>query len=203
MGVVVIGLTGGLGAGKSTVAAMLTSRGAYVVDADQIAREVVEPGGPAFDAIVERFGLGVLAGDGHLDRAALAGLVSRDADDQTALEEITHPVIQAEMARRVASHAGAGLVVLEVPLLKARREPMLGVVVVDVPDDIAVRRLVDLRGCDEGDARRRVAAQIRRDDRRAIADVIVDNSGDLAHLEAEVDRVWEWARTLGAVTGPR
>jgi dephospho-CoA kinase len=200
--VVVIGLTGGIGAGKSTVAAMLTARGAIVVDADRIAREVVEPGGPAFGAIIERFGPAVLM-QGRLDRAALAEVVFRDADARAALEAITHPAIQAEMSRQVAAHANADVVVLDIPLLKSRREPMAGVVVVDVDEDVAVRRLVEQRGFDEADARRRIAAQIARDERRAIADMIVDNSGDLAQLEADVGRVWDWALALKGVTRPR
>jgi dephospho-CoA kinase len=200
--VVVIGLTGGIGAGKSTVAAMLTARGAIVVDADRIARQVVAPGGAAFDAIVDRFGPAVLAADGRLDRAALAGIVFRDADARAALEAITHPAIQDEMARQVAAHARAAVVVMDVPLLTARREPMAGVVVVDVPEEVAVRRLVEQRGFDEGDARRRIAAQISRGERRAIADLVVDNGGDLAQLEAEVSRVWDWALALSGVTRP-
>jgi dephospho-CoA kinase len=199
--VVVIGLTGGIGAGKSSVAALLAARGAVIVDADIIAREVVEPGGAAYGAIVERFGPAVLGDGGRLDRAALADVVFRDPQALAALEGITHPVIRAEMGARVAA-AHAPLVVMDIPLLKAREEPMRGVVVVDVPEEVAVRRLVEQRGFDEGDARRRVAAQISRERRLSLADIVVDNSGDRAHLEAEVDRVWEWARALEAVTGP-
>src|SRR5579862_9576977 len=124
-GMVVIGLTGGIGAGKSTVATMLTSRGAVVVDADQIWREMVEPGGPAFDAVVARFGPGVVAADGRLDRAAVAAIVFRDTEARAALEAIAHPLIEAEMARRAASHANAELVVLDIPLLKSRRDPLM------------------------------------------------------------------------------
>jgi dephospho-CoA kinase len=102
----------------------------------------------------------------------------------------------------VAVHANAGVVVMDIPLLNARHEPMAGVVVVDVPEDVAVRRLVDQRGFDEHDARRRITAQNSRDERRAIADIVIDNSGDLAHLEAEVGRVWDWARALEDVTRP-
>jgi dephospho-CoA kinase len=194
--VIVIGLTGGIGAGKSTVAAQLASRGAVIVDADRIARDVVEPGGAAFPAIVEHFGRDVLGDDGRLDRPALAAVVFRDREARAALEAITHPAIQAEMARQVAAHADAPVVVMDIPLLKARREPMAGVLVVDVPEELAVRRLVDQRGFDEGDARRRIAAQITREERRSIADVVVDNSGDQAQLAAEIDRVWAWIEGL-------
>jgi dephospho-CoA kinase len=194
--VVVIGLTGGIGAGKSTVAGLLVERGAVIVDADRIARDVVEPAGAAFQAIVDQFGPGVLREDGRLDRAALAEVVFRDADARLALEKITHPAIQAEMGRQVAEAADAAVVVMDIPLLKARREPMVGIVVVDVPEEVAIRRLVEQRGFDEGDARRRIAAQISREDRRAIADIVVDNSGDQASLEAEIERVWAWVEDL-------
>jgi len=195
----VIGLTGGIGAGKSTVADLLAARGAAVVDADRIARAVVEPGGTAYQAVVERFGPEVVGDDGRLDRAALAGIVFRDRDALAALEGITHPAIQAEMARQVASHAAAPVVVMDIPLLKARREPMAGIVVVDVAEEVAVRRLVEQRGFEEGDARRRIAAQISRDERRAIADIVVDNGGDRAALDAEIDRVWAWIMGLPEV----
>jgi dephospho-CoA kinase len=195
--VIVIGLTGGIGAGKSTVSALLAQRGAVVVDADLIAREVVEPGGAAYAPIVERFGPGVLGADGRLDRAAVAAAVFSDPEALAALEAITHPAIQAEMARQVAAHDGRDdVVILDIPLLKDRRTPMAGVVVVDVAEDVAVRRLVEQRGFDEGDARRRIAAQISRQRRRSLADVVVDNSGDLSALAAEIDRVWAWIEGL-------
>ena len=208
---IVIGLTGGIGAGKSTVSGLLAERGAVIVDADLIAREVVEPGGSAYGPLVERFGPTVVAASGRLDRAALAAVVFSDPDALAALEAITHPAIQEEMARRVAARAGRDdVVVLDIPLLKDRRSPMAGVVVVDVPEEVAVRRLVEQRGFDEGDARRRIASQISRERRRALADVVVDNSGDLAALTGEIDRVWAWIEGLRAggeaaeaVTDPR
>lgn len=194
---VVIGLTGGIGAGKSTVAEMLAARGAVVVDADRIAREVVEPGRPAFDAIVARFGGSVVARDGTLDRPTLAALVFGDDKARRDLEDITHPAIQTEMARQMLDHAGTDrVVVLDIPLLKEKREPMAGVIVVDVPEEVAVARLVGQRGFVEADARTRIAAQISREARRALADVVIDNSGDRTHLEAEVDRAWAWATAL-------
>jgi dephospho-CoA kinase len=190
---IVVGLTGGIGAGKSTVAAGLESRGAVIIDADRIAREIVEPGTPALQALAERFGPGIITAEGALDRAALAALVFRDPDARTDLEAVTHPAIQQEMARRTAEWAESDRVVIQdIPLLKERRPPMAGVIVVDVPEGVAVERLVSQRGFDAEDARRRIAAQISRADRRALADVVVDNSGDRAHLEAELDRVWRW-----------
>jgi dephospho-CoA kinase len=191
--VIVVGLTGGIGAGKSTVAAGLESRGAVIIDADRIAREIVEPGKPALQALAERLGPGVIAADGTLDRAAVAALVFRDPDARAELEAVTHPAIQHEMARQTAEWAESDRVVVQdIPLLKERRPPMVGVIVVDVPEDVAIERLVSQRGFDPEDARRRIAAQIGRDARRALADVVVDNSGDRAHLEAELDRVWRW-----------
>ncbi len=197
---VVVGLTGGIGSGKSTVAALLAARGAVVVDADLIARQVVEPGGPALGPIADRFGARVLAPDGTLDRAAMADVVFRDAEARKALEQITHPLIQEEMARQMGASGPESVVVLDIPLLKAKREPMLGVIVVDAPEDVAVRRLVTFRGFDEDDARRRVAAQISREERRAIADVVIDNSGDLEHLTEQVEAAWRWIESLGAAS---
>jgi len=202
---IVVGLTGGIGSGKSTVASLLVTRGAVLVDADLIAREVVEPGRPAYQSVLERFGPTVVGGDGNLDRAALADVVFNDPQALTDLEAITHPAIQGEMARQMLEAAGDdAVVVLDIPLLKKRREPMAGVIVVDTPEELAVERLVSQRGFDVDDARRRIAAQISREERRAIGDVIIDNSGDLRGLEAEVDRAWAWLATLPpveAVTG--
>ncbi|GAC1319052.1 MAG: hypothetical protein NVSMB16_15060 [Acidimicrobiales bacterium] len=200
---VVVGLTGGIGAGKSTVAALLAARGAAIVDADVIARWAVSPGQPALKAIEERFGHGVIAPDGSLDRPALAAVVFGDDRARCDLEELTHPVIQGEIARQTLEHVGTDrIVVLDIPLLKQRRDPMVGVIVVDVPADVAVARLVEHRGFAEGDARARIAAQISREERRALADVVIDNSGDEGDLEAQVERAWEWARSLAPEERP-
>jgi len=194
---VVVGLTGGIGSGKSTVASLLSGRGAVIVDADLIARQVVEPGGPAYDPIVARFGPAVVASDGTLDRPALAAIVFADESARLALEAITHPAIQTEMARQMLEHVeGTAPIILDIPLLKVRREPMMGVIVVDLPEEVAVARLVAFRDFDEGDARRRIAAQMSRDERRALADIVVDNSGSPDQLEAEIDRVWAWMESL-------
>jgi dephospho-CoA kinase len=193
---IVVGLTGGIGSGKSTVSALLRDRGAVIVDADLIARQVVEPGGPAYQPVVDRFGPAILDEAGRLDRAALADVVFRDPDALKALESITHPAIQAEMARQMVA-AGDGVVILDIPLLKERREHMQGIIVVDAPENVTVARLVEYRGFDAEDARRRIDAQISRAQRRALADVVIDNSGDEAQLQAEVDRIWAWVQTLG------
>lgn len=195
---VVVGLTGGIGSGKSTVARMLRDLGAVIVDADLIARQVVAPGTPGYRSIVEFFGRRVVRDDGALDRAVLAGLVFSDPDARLALERITHPAIQAEIMRQTGLHADSDrIVVLDIPLLKERRDPMTAIIVVDVPEDIALSRLVGQRGFSEADARARISTQMSRDERRLIADVVIDNSGDEDHLHVEVRRAWQWLTSVG------
>ena len=167
-----------------------------VVDADQISREVMAPGGAAYGPVVERFGPGVVAADGTLDRAALAEVVFQDKGALKDLEGITHPAIGRVMAERMAEAVAdpARVVVMDIPLLAEgtgrQRFGLAAVIVVDTPEELALARLVDQRGMDPGDAKARMANQARREDRLALADHVIDNSGSLAHLEAEVDRVW-------------
>ena len=197
----VVGVTGGIGSGKSTVAALLGEQGAVVVDADQIARRVVEPGQPAHHAVVDRFGPDVVAPDGSLDRARLGALVFSDPAARRDLEAITHPPIRRAMAERVARAGPDAVVVLVVPLLaEAGRVglPLDVVVVVDCPVEIAMARLVQRRAMDERDVQARVQAQASREERLRIADFVVDNSGDLEHLAAELDRCWDWIEGLSA-----
>lgn len=189
----VVGLTGGIGSGKSTVSAMLAERGAVVVDADRIARDVVEPGGSVHDALLARFGT--------TDRPAIASIVFDDPGARADLNAIVHPAVGAEIVRRLAGHAGTDhVVVIDIPLLVETegrgRYPMAGVVVVDAPVDAAVRRLVEQRGMEEADVRARVAAQATREQRLAAADFVVDNRGTLDELRAEVDRCWAWVESL-------
>jgi dephospho-CoA kinase len=191
----VVGLTGGIGSGKSTVAELLRARGATVIDADLLAREVVAPGTPGFRAVVARFGPGVVDPDGGLDRRALAGIVFADPGALADLNAIVHPAVRARIddrLRELRTTAEAGVVVLEIPLLveSGRSYGAAAVIVVDCPEDVALRRLVVERGMDEGDARRRMAAQLSRADRLAAADIVIDNSGSPAELSAEVDRMW-------------
>ena len=198
---VVVGLTGGIGSGKSTVARMLAERGAVVIDADVVAREVVAPGGSARDAVVARFGPEVVASDGTIDRPALAALVFADEKARDDLNGIVHPAVHEAMLARLAAAAADPdvVVVLDVPLLAEvgrDRYPVTGVLVVDAPVEVAVARLVADRGFTQDDARARMAAQATRDERRAIADVVLDNGGDLDHLMAEVDRAWAWIQGL-------
>ena len=188
----VVGLTGGIGSGKSTVSALLAERGAVVVDADRIAREVVEPGGPAHDAVLARFGT--------TDRPTIAAVVFGDEQARADLNAIVHPAVGAEIARRAAAAGPDDVVVLDIPLLVETggkdRYPMAGVVVVDAPIETAVRRLVEQRGMAEADVRARIAAQATREQRLAAADFVVDNSGDLEQLREEVDRCWSWMQSL-------
>jgi dephospho-CoA kinase len=192
--VLAVGLTGGIGAGKSTVGELLLERGAVLIDADRIAREVVAPGGPAFQPLVDRFGSAILAADGTIDRPAVASLVFGHPDALADLNAITHPAIGAEMIDRRDRYGGTDeIVVLDIPLLRAEHRQMLDlatVVVVDAPTDLALDRLVRSRGMSLEDARARIDAQPDRAARLEGADLVVDNSGDLAHLRAEVDRVW-------------
>jgi len=191
-----VGLTGGIGSGKSTVAAQLAARGAAVVDADGISRQILEPDGAAFDQVVDRFGPSIVGPDGRIDRPALAGVVFGDPEALADLNRLTHPVIGRVMSERVAELAATSpIVVLDIPLLTIATKDRFSfgaIVVVDTPEEVAVRRLVEHRAFSETDARARVAAQITREERRALADLVIDNSGDRAALEAEVERAWAW-----------
>lgn len=196
----VLGLTGGIGSGKSTVDDLLAERGAVILDADRIVKEIQQPGGLAYDGIVERFGPGVVGTDGQLDRAALAAIVFNDEAARADLNKLTHPFVGQVMAERMAAQAETdNVVVMDIPLLTAEskgRYPVAGVIVVDCPVEVAVERLVRFRGFSELDARARIAAQITREERLALADFVVDNSGSLEDLKSEVDRAWEWITGL-------
>lgn len=193
-----IGLGGGIGSGKSTVSILLAERGAVIVDADVIARSVVDPGKPALAAIVERFGASVLNSDGTMNRPAVASIVFNDKQALADLNAITHPAIGEEMARQTAAHHGSDrIVILDAALLFDRARPgMVGRMVVDVDPEVAVARLIEFRGFAEADARARIASQMSREERRAKADFVIDNSGDLDSLREQVERAWEWIMTL-------
>lgn len=197
-----VGLTGGIGSGKSTAARALADRGAVVIDADALAREVVEPGTDGFDAVVDRFGPGIVGADGGLDRAALARLVFDDDAARADLNSIVHPLVARETQRRMAEAPPGSVVVLDVPLLvEAARGGYDLVVVVEAPEAVRLERLA-ARGMDPADARRRMAAQASDADRRALADVVLDNSGSPADLERQVDELWsELQRRLAAKGG--
>jgi dephospho-CoA kinase len=195
---ILIGLTGGIGSGKSTVSSLLAERGAVIIDADAIARELQAPGAPLLSVLAESFGDNIIDSAGALDRAALAAIVFADADALKNLNKIIHPAIAAEMDRRMKEQRDTNnVVVLDIPLLAENpRKGLCGVIVVDVPVDLAVQRLVQFRNMDEADARARIAKQATREERIKIADRVVDNSGDMNSLAVQVDEVWSWAQTL-------
>lgn len=191
---IAVGLTGGIGAGKSTVAKLLVARGAVLIDADQIAREVVAPGGPAYRPMIDRFGPTILGPDGLIDRQAVAAVVFADPGALGDLNTITHPAIGIAMMSRKNEHAATdAIVVLDIPLLtEAHREllSLAAVIVVDVPTETALDRIITSRGISREEGQARVDAQIGREARLSLADLVVDNSADEEHLVEEVDRVW-------------
>jgi dephospho-CoA kinase len=194
-----IGLTGGIGSGKSTVARLLAARGAALVDADLLAREVVAPGTPGLAEIVAEFGPGVLRADGSLDRPALGAVVFADEARRQRLNEITHPRVGALSAERIAAalQGDAPLVVVDIPLLfeGSRQSQFEGVMLVWVPPEVQLQRLVERDGMAEAEARRRIATQLPIDDKRALATWVVDNSGTVVDTERQVD-AW-WGENLG------
>jgi dephospho-CoA kinase len=197
-----VGLTGGVGSGKSTVSAMFEALGAVIIDGDKLAREVVEPGTPGLAAIVEEFGAELLTAEGGLDRPAMGRLVFGDADARRRLEAITHPLIFERYAALEASAPPDALVVHDIPLLaeSGRADSFDAVVVIDVPDEIRIARMIRDRGWTREDAESRIAAQATREQRLAIATHVIDNSGSLEELQARVDQVY--AELTGNLTAP-
>ncbi|GHC64698.1 dephospho-CoA kinase [Streptomyces flavofungini] len=193
-----VGLTGGIGAGKSEVSRLLVERGAVLVDADRIAREVVAPGTEGLAAVVGTFGPEVLAADGSLDRPKLGAIVFADPERLAALNAIVHPLVGARSAEleRAAEAAGDPVVVHDVPLLAENGlAPLYDVVVVvDARPETQLDRLLRLRGMTEDDARARMSAQATREKRLAIADIVIDNDGPLERLVPRVDEVWRELR---------
>jgi dephospho-CoA kinase len=195
---ILLGLTGGIGSGKTMVSSMLSERGAIIIDADAVVRELQAPGQPLLTEIASEFGDAVIASDGSLDRGALANIAFNDKEALARLNKIVHPAVGREMDRRLEEQrATDNVVILDIPLLAENpRKGLCGVIVVDVPVEIAVSRLVEFRNMDESDARARIAHQASRETRLAIADRVIDNSGDLVELARKVDEVWAWARAL-------
>jgi dephospho-CoA kinase len=192
-----VGLTGGLGAGKSTVARMLGDRGAVVVDADELARQALDPGTRAFKEVCDLFGDEVLTSAGELDRRVLAEKVFADEEKRRALESITHPEVFRKLAEIVETHQGTdSIVVFDAPLIMETGfdEACDVVVVVTAPEDEQVARVVRERGMSEAEARARIAAQVHPEKRAARADVVISNDGDLEALEPRVDKLWERLR---------
>ena len=194
-----VGLTGGVASGKSTVSAILATQGAVVIDADLLAREVVAPGTEGLAAVVEQFGPDVLGPDGGLDRPRLGALVFADPERRRALESIIHPRVRARAAEIEAAAPAGAVVVHDIPLLAetGQAASFEAVVVVDVPVEVQVDRMVRIRGMSEADARARIAAQADRDARLAVATYVVENTGDLDELRARVEEVY---RTIESST---
>ena len=195
---ILIGLTGGIGCGKSEVSRLLEKRGAVIVDADLIVRELQQPGGEIFLRMVEMFGEKVVATDGSLNRAAVANEVFKDADLLKKLNSLIHPVVRRVMNERVESHRATDkIVILDIPLLVENpREGLDGVLVVDLDPQTAIERIVSQRNMTIDDAKARVLAQSTREQRLAIADHVVDNSGDRDALAIQVDVAWSWITSL-------
>lgn len=195
---ILIGLTGGIGSGKSTVSALLAERGAVIVDADAITRQLQQPGQPLLQELAARFGAEILTSSGELDRPALASIAFGDPEALKDLNKIVHPAVAKEMDRQMNEVRNTDkVVVLDIPLLAENpRQGLSGVIVVDVPVDLAVHRLVTFRQMSEADARARIEKQASREKRLEIADQVIDNSGDMDSLAQRVDEVWQWAIAL-------
>jgi len=201
---ILVGLTGGIGSGKSTVSAALAAHGAVIIDADQITRELQAPGQPLLGELAARFGSEILTSDGALDRPALAAIAFSNAEALADLNKIVHPAVGREIARRMAAAAHTEqIVVMDIPLLTENpRGGLQGIIVVDVPVETQVDRLVRFRGFTETDARARIAQQATREARLATATVVVDNSGSLDDLAPQIERVWAWLSSLPQLPTP-
>lgn len=186
-----VGLTGGIASGKSLVAAELAARGATIIDADVLAREVVEPGTPALAAIIERFGADVVQ-DGQLDRARLAQIVFADPSARSDLERIVHPAVRARAAELERAAGDAAIVVHVIPLLveTGQQENFDLVVTVDADHEIQVQRLMARNGFTRAEAEARIAAQASREERTLVADVVLDNTGSVTQLREQIDALW-------------
>lgn len=195
---ILIGLTGGIGSGKSEVSRLLVARGAEVIDADLIVRELQQPGGEVYNKMVEIFGSEIIASDKSLDRAAIAAKVFSDEKLLKTLNDLIHPIVRRVMNELVESFRKTDkVVVLDIPLLVENpREGLDGVLVVDLDVEIAVARLVEQRNMKLEDARARVAKQATREQRLAIANHVIDNSGDRDSLVKKIDTAWSWIHSL-------
>lgn len=202
-----VALTGGIASGKTTVADRWAEHGAVLIDSDLLAREVVEPGTPGLAAVLARFGEEVRATDGGLDRRALGAVVFADPAARKDLEQILHPLIRARAAELERAAAPDAIVVQVIPLLvetmaagAGRTQDFDAIVVVDLPTELQLQRAMARDGASADQTRARIRAQAGRDERLAVADLVVDNAGDREQLLVEADRVWDELRRRGAVT---
>jgi dephospho-CoA kinase len=193
-----VGLTGGIASGKSTVSAMLRDLGAVVIDADELAREVVAKGTPGLAAVVEEFGPGLLREDGELDRPAMGALVFADEDARKRLEAIVHPLVFERILALEQAAPADGIIVHDIPLLAESgrvdapdRGGFDAVIVVDAPEDVQVERMVHSRAWTEAEARARIAAQATREQRNAIATYLIENTGTIEDLRQRVAEVFD------------
>ncbi len=202
-----IAITGGIGSGKTTVAKLIVSRGAVLVDADEIVKDLQRPGGKVFNSIVEIYGNEILLGDGELDRQKIAEIVFNDEGELSKLNDIVHPAVGEEMGiRRKQAIKGGSVVLVDIPLMVTpegelgREEYKLfdGIIVVDCKIETAVLRLVQQRGFDEKDARARIAKQATPKQRREFADFLIDNNGAEESLSKQIEKCWEWVHSLSA-----
>ena len=195
---ILIGLTGGIGSGKSEVARRLTERGAEIIDADLIVRELQQPGAEIYEKMIELFGSEVVAADKSLDRTAIAKKVFFDESLLKTLNQLVHPVVKRVMNERIESFRDTEkVVILDIPLLVENpREGLDGVLVVDLDAEIAVKRLVEQRNMSADDARARIAKQATREQRLAIANHVIDNSGDRNALSQKIEIAWSWIKSL-------
>ncbi len=195
---ILIGLTGGIGSGKSEVARLLAECGAEIIDADLIVRELQQPGAEIYEKMIELFGSEVVAADKSLDRTAIAKKVFADESLLKTLNQLVHPVVKRVMNERVESFRDTEkVVILDIPLLVENpREGLDGVLVVDLDAEIAVKRLVEQRNMSADDARARIAKQATREQRLAIANHVIDNSGDRNALSQKIEIAWSWIKSL-------
>ncbi len=193
-----IGLTGGIGSGKSTAAAGFVRHGAALIDADQIVRDLQQPGEKVFEEMLSKWGSGILTSDGQLDRQLVANIVFSNPEELTVLNEIVHPAVREEMTIRRRVHLDTdNTVILEIPLLvESGYRNFDAIVVVDVDTEIAVERLVKHRSFEEEDARKRIEKQVSRDSRTEIADYVIKNNSSIEAFEQEINKCWEWIESI-------
>ena len=193
-----IGLTGGIGSGKSTAAAGFVKHGAALIDADQIVRDLQQPGEKVFEEMLSKWGSDILSSDGHLDRQLVANIVFSNPEELTTLNEIVHPAVREEMTNRRQAHLDTdNTVILEIPLLvESGYRNFDAIVVVDVDTEIAVERLVEYRSFEEEDARKRIEKQVSRKSRTEIADYVIENNTSMEAFEEEINKCWKWIESI-------